>query len=919
MDTLTDLIIENDILIVDDTEANLKLMADILQDVGYNIRTASNGNLALQSAKIKPPALILLDVKMPEIDGFEVCSRLKAEKETCAIPIIFISAFGDEISKIKGFEVGGIDFIYKPFHKQELLVRIKAQYELRLIQLNLEDKNTKLEKEIAERKRVEEEIQKHKKLYEDLINTQPAGIYRFKICTTNEVGKETRLPLQNPLDAIELVSDKFCELLNIKRNDFTGNPQIVVDLVHPEDKAEFIEKNTKAIKTITKFTWEGRMIIESGIKCMHFESVPRQISPEEVIWTGILYDITERKQAEEKLHITKTVVENSSTVLFRWKAAEGWPVEYVSENVLSQFGFTSDELQSGIVPYIEMIHPDDRVRVGEEVALYSAKGDNSFRQEYRIITKDGSVRWVEDRSIIGRDIDGKILYYEGIILDQTERKKAEHDANERYKELGAFYRLSELTERKGISIEELYQEFTEKLPNSWQYPEISYARIVIDEKEFKTLNFLENCQWVQKSDIHINGKVAGSIEIGYLEKRPNEDEGPFLKEERMLIDSLAERLGDITERKLTEETLIQTNYLLSSFISYSPIYAFIKEVTPSESRVLMASENFHEMIGIPGSKMIGKNMYELFPTEFAAKISTDDWDVASKGQLINIDEELNGKYYTTFKYPIKIGKKVLLAGYTIDLTERKKTEEKLVQLNSKLEELVATKDRFFSIIAHDLRSPFNSILGYSEVLIKNIQEYDKNKIEKQVKYIYLSAIQVFDLLQNLLTWAQTQRGKIEFNPNMLDLKHIALDNVKFVEQMATKKNIQIAVEIDENLLVFADTKMINTILRNLLINAIKYTRQHGKITVFSKTYTDYTEIAIADTGVGMPEETRQKLFNIDSHITTKGTENEKGTGLGLVICKEFIEIHGGKIWVESKLNEGSIFSFTIPNKKTSSI
>lgn len=253
--------------------------------------------------------------------------------------------------------------------------------------------------------------------------------------------------------------------------------------------------------------------------------------------------------------------------------------------------------------------------------------------------------------------------------------------------------------------------------------------------------------------------------------------------------------------------------------------------------------------------------------------------------------------------------KLLHKNYTL---ERQRAEENAAQL----QELNATKDKLFSIIAHDLRSPFNNILGFSELLLENKNDNKVAKSEKYLGIINSSANNTLILLDNLLNWAQSQTGKISFNPKKIIFSNIILEIIKLKKSIAKAKNISLNYSSSDEIEVYADENMLKTILRNLISNAIKFTNSNGKIDVTALQNDNFIEIAVSDNGVGMNDETRKKLFDISTNITTKGTANEKGSGLGLILCKEFIEKHGGKIWIESEEGRGSIFKFTLPLNKS---
>ncbi len=256
-----------------------------------------------------------------------------------------------------------------------------------------------------------------------------------------------------------------------------------------------------------------------------------------------------------------------------------------------------------------------------------------------------------------------------------------------------------------------------------------------------------------------------------------------------------------------------------------------------------------------------------------------------------------------------------------ELLERIKThltiqvqKETIKEQNKKLNELNATKDKFFSIIAHDLINPFNSMLGFSDFLIKNFYKYSDEKKLQFVKNIHGAANSSFKLLKNLLTWSRSQRNKLKFVPEKNSLKSIFYEIILLHNTNAKNKDIIIDNLLDEDIFVKADSNMLKTILRNLLSNAIKFTDKGGKITFSARKIPEnaFAEISVKDTGIGIDKKNTDNLFNIEKSTSTRGTDNEKGTGLGLIICKEFVEKHGGKIWVKSIPKQGSEFLFTIP-------
>ncbi|MFA5300695.1 MAG: tetratricopeptide repeat-containing sensor histidine kinase [Lutibacter sp.] len=258
----------------------------------------------------------------------------------------------------------------------------------------------------------------------------------------------------------------------------------------------------------------------------------------------------------------------------------------------------------------------------------------------------------------------------------------------------------------------------------------------------------------------------------------------------------------------------------------------------------------------------------------------------------------------------------------------KKMNAEIHEQSNKLRQANSTKDKFFSIIAHDLKNPFNSIAGFTDLLIENNDKYDESKQLKFLKIIKESTAKVSNLLDNLLIWANSQSGNLKYNPKNIVLAQHVPHVISFLEIQAINKDITILNKVEDNIFVNADENMMNTILRNLISNAIKFTPPKGEIQICATLKNDFIEVAVKDNGVGIAESALNNIFNVDEINSSLGTSNEKGSGLGLMICKDFVENHGGKIWVESTENKGSEFKFTVPvwkdmentvNKKSKSV
>ena len=254
-------------------------------------------------------------------------------------------------------------------------------------------------------------------------------------------------------------------------------------------------------------------------------------------------------------------------------------------------------------------------------------------------------------------------------------------------------------------------------------------------------------------------------------------------------------------------------------------------------------------------------------------------------------------------------------GSCTDISEQKESEEKIQKINIELEEINATKDKFFSIISHDLRSPLS---GLMQILFIIAEDYDSLPNEEKLEMIMdvaNTSKKTYELMENLLEWSSVQTGTIPFNPKKIKIINVLHNLEELYNQNLKGKEITLKIDIEPEIFVFADKKMVETIFRNLISNAIKFTHPNGTISISSEAADDLVVIKVSDNGVGINEETLSELFKVDKVQSTPGTKKETGTGLGLILCKELVEKQNGNMWVESKEDEGTTFYFSLPVEK----
>ncbi len=249
------------------------------------------------------------------------------------------------------------------------------------------------------------------------------------------------------------------------------------------------------------------------------------------------------------------------------------------------------------------------------------------------------------------------------------------------------------------------------------------------------------------------------------------------------------------------------------------------------------------------------------------------------------------------------------------IKEKRTLEETLIKLNSTVKELNeanATKDKFFSIIAHDLKNPFTTIIGFSEYLKSNLREMELSEIEEIIEMMNTSGHTTYKLLEDILMWSRSHLGKMPFSPECTSLADLWEEVSGPLILSAENKEITLNFYGGNTPSLFCDKNMVKTVIRNLVSNAVKFSYRGGSVNITAEVGKKFATISISDKGVGIAPEMLEKIWVVGSHHSSSGTESESGTGLGLVICKEFVQAHGGTIWAESKPGEGSSFNFTIP-------
>ncbi|MCX6175172.1 MAG: PAS domain S-box protein [Ignavibacteriales bacterium] len=464
---------------------------------------------------------------------------------------------------------------------------------------------------------------------------------------------------------------------------------------------------------------------------------------------------------------------------------------------------------------------------------------------------DNTLIYVRENAQVVRDQTGKILYYDGTVEDVTERKRTEAEVQRRANEIASLYETT-----RDLAI--LPEDLTSLLLNI-----VKRAVALLIRTD---------------GGIYLYDKEHGDLVVA-VATNPLKPVGTRVQ----LGEGMAGRVA------LTHQPMIVDDY--RTWPHHLPIYEGAPITAVIEVPMLYRSE------------LLGVLVVEEF-RETTRKFTQDDLRLLT----IFAGQAAGAVHTAQLFYNVQ----QINAELEKNINELKATKKEIQKINLHLEELNANKDKFFSIIAHDLRSPFNGLINASEILLNEFETLSKEEIKEFLQPINSSVKNIYKLLENLLNWSLNQMGKMEYEPSNIDLSKVVNKTFEDVREEALKKNISISNHVKDNTFVHADINILHTIIRNLIINSIKFTNPGGKISVSSVTKDPFVEVSVQDNGIGISPEIIGKLFHIDKSHPTKGTAGEKGTGLGLPLCRDFVEMHGGKIWVESELEKGTKLTFTLP-------
>jgi PAS domain S-box-containing protein len=766
---------------------------------------------------------------------------------------------------------------------------------------------------------------------------------RFKhVFESANVGKSITLP-SGEIN----VNQTFCNMLGFTPEELKNKKW---QDITPEDEIKITEEVVAPLYNGEKneVRLRKRYIHKNGnyIWCDVSIAALRDQKGKIINFITTLIDITDQIKVEEELKEREVQYRNladAGTALI-WTSGTDKLCNYFNEPWLHFTGRSLEqELGNG---WAEGVHPED---LDNCLKIYISAFDQHipFEMEYRLLNANSEYRWIRDMGTPNYNSHGDFIGYIGYCFDITERKNIEYELL-RAKEIAEKSEQILKIRNEELQLKnEFIQTVLDNLPigvalNNTKTGEAIYANHKFEEiygwafNELDTVSSFFEKVYPDKSyreQIYeqiindINSDDPSKMHYENIEITTNNDVKKIvnivnipLSEQNTMVSTVA----DITDLKLAEKSLMETNTLLSKFIHHSPIYTFIKEVRPDQSTVLIASENYIDMIGIKGSDMTGKNMYQLFPAEFAEKMTADDWWVVSNEKIITLDEELNNRFYTTIKFPIIQGNRSLLAGYSIDITERILAEKAIQEKNDELIKVIAElkiakekaeesdrlKSAFLANMSHEIRTPMNSIMGFASLLP---EEESKELLNNYARIIVSSSEHLVHIIDDIVLYSRLQTKLLSYIPrnfNALDLLNDVKQSFKLPE---FQKEVGLLIDCQKNCSInlYSDYEKLRQVLTNLVSNSFKYTIA-GSIKLGIEKSDSNVIFSVTDTGIGIPKDEINQIFNrfYRASNVTKGKIG--GTGLGLSIVKELVDLLDGEIWAKSNLNVGTTFFISIP-------
>ena len=870
------------ILIVDDLPINLKLLSELLEENGYTIIGAVDGHSAITMVKSQPIDLILLDIMLPDISGYEVCKQIKSDDHLCEIPIMFISALNEMFDKVHAFSLGGVDYITKPFQPEEVLARVQSHIRLFHLQQSLEHQNKRLHHEIVLRKDAESQLKKTHDELEIRIQERTS-----ELMTTNNELKHEIFERKRAEKLLKVSEERYISLFDNMFNAsavFTLNDQDSfigvafnksAQLFFGLDKSTLMEKSLKDLFSQSEFeeilpvfnhvltTGEAQRYplvthshdkIERWIELSVFKLPSGEL-------VAIFHDDTITKQ-------TKETLQTNNEVLERIFSTTHFSIVYLD----SEFNYIRVNRA-----YADFIGHDMNYYYGKNhFDVFPYKDNQSIFKQ--VIQSGDNFSAIAMPFVSSAEIEERVTYWDWSLFP----------VKDAYGHIeGLIYVLRDVTDAKQaqidllkyqIRLEELVKERTAELEKTNNQLQTAFNSLRKSEHRYKTL-FENSPIALWEVDFLPLYRFLSSLTLS-----GGEDLFQYLSQHNEIIHKCI-KLIDIID--VNHETI-----KLYQAINKQDMIARMEHV--------FVEDSMDALINIFNSISEKKTTYEC--ESIHQTLKKDPIDIHMCISLIqdNIDEE-------PFRGLISIR----------DITQSKRAEQELKKARDKAENAAKAKYEFLSMMSHEIRTPMNAVIGITDLLSRTPLS---NQQKDYVHSIQTSGQALLNIINDILDFSKIDSNKLELDDQPIHILTCVKEVYQLLSIKANEKklNLKYTVDPDVPLLIMGDDTRIRQILLNLVSNAIKYTQQ-GEIIIGvqqkSKINHQITLLFyVKDTGIGIPDNKINSLFQSFTQVDTSVTRKYGGTGLGLAICNRLVQMMNGSIWVDSQLDKGSTFYFTIETR-----
>jgi PAS domain S-box-containing protein len=790
-------------------------------------------------------------------------------------------------------------------YKENIMTKIEGTREelikeLRKLQKEYNSLKELYDKETSGLRKPEEKMSKSEEIYRKAYMTSPDSININRLSDGMYIS----------------INEGFTRILRYSEAETIGKTSLEMNIwANPDDRKKLVQilKEKGEVRNFEANFQAKDGTILNGImsaSIIDLDGVPHILN--------VTRDITNRKKDEEALaqeqYLMHTLMDNLPDHIY-FKDRESHFIR-INKSMARFLGLNDSDQAGGKTDFDFFTAEHAQQAYGDEQNII--KTGQLLSKEEKETHHDRPDTWVSTIKMPLRDKDGKIIGTFGISRDITEQKlaaEALRESEEHYSFLfhKALDGIGLADAETGIIID--CNDTLASLVGRKREELVGQSQKILHPPDNN------NSKFSAEFEKHLADREGKSLESQIITSSGIVREVE-IKANHLNINGRETLQGvfrDITERKKLEYDLLFKQILLEAIIENIPDQVYYKD---KNSKFVLCNAPVAQLAGCSSEmELLGKSDFDFYPARLAQKYFNDEQAIMENGQkLLNYEEQIIDKrtgeirWNLSSKVPVRdaAGKVIGLAGINRDITERKKTEEEIKLKNELLQTINAEKDKFFSILAHDLKGPLSAFLDATQILAEEIQNMTLAEIKEITFNMKESASNIYGLLVNLLEWSRLKRGMMDFHPETSNVKKKIITSIEVLTESARRKEIKISYSLPDDLEIYADSHMFETLIRNLVSNAIKFTPRSGEIHVSaSVTPGNPVEIRVSDNGIGMSRELMSKLFMLNEKTNRKGTEDEPSTGLGLLLCKEFVDKHSGKIWAESEEGKGSTFCFSL--------